>query len=241
MPNEQPKVQLKAPIIQRHILVVEDDEDIRGMISYNLEKGGYRATALSSGEGAAEKVARLQPDLVVLDIMLPGADGIEVLKAIRTEPSTEATPVIMLTARAQEADKVVGLELGADDYMIKPFSPRELMARIKAVLRRTVQSPLNHMLKTGGLVIDSRKHRVTAEGEEVVLTSTEFRIIEFLSRHPGVVFTRERILDTVFGYRSAVYGRTVDTHIKTLRKKLGPARESIETVRGAGYRFRDKE
>lgn len=240
MPRDQFKEQPKAPIQMKHILIVEDDEDIREMISYNLQKSGFRVTALGTGDGAALEVDRLQPDLVVLDIMLPGTDGIEVLKSLRAEPSTEATPVIMLTARAQEADKVVGLELGADDYMIKPFSPRELIARIKAVLRRTLPLPVNNVLKAGALVIDSRKHRVTVDGTEAPLTSTEFRLIEFLSRHPGEVFTRERILDTVFGYRSDAYERTVDTHIKTLRKKLGPARDAVETVRGAGYRFMDE-
>ena len=235
MPKEQPMDMIN----RKHILIVEDDEDIQGMISYNLEKSGYRVTALNSGDGAADEVRHLCPDLVVLDIMLPGTDGLEVLRSLRTEPSTESTPVIMLTARAQEADKVVGLELGADDYMIKPFSPRELMARIKAVLRRTGQPSGSDVLSMGGLVIDSRKHRVTVDGAEVPLTSTEFKLIEFLSRHPGEVFTRDRRLDLVFGYRSDSYERTVDTHIKTLRKKLGPARDVIETVRGAGYRFRD--
>jgi len=223
----------------KHIFIVEDDEDIRGMISYNLEKSGYRVTALGRGDGAAAEVRRLGPDLVVLDIMLPGADGLEVLKSLRSEPSTAATPVIMLTARAQEADKVVGLELGADDYMAKPFSPSELMARIKAVLRRTGQVAAKDVLRAGELVIDSKKHKVTVGGEEAPLTTTEFRLIEFLSRHPGEVFSRDRILDLVFGYQSDVYGRTVDTHIKTLRKKLGQARDAIETVRGAGYRFRE--
>jgi two-component system phosphate regulon response regulator PhoB len=237
MPKEQPSDQ----IIKKHILVVEDDEDILGMISYNLEKGGYRVTALGTGDGAADEVTRLQPDLVVLDIMLPGMDGLEVLKALRTEPSTEVTPVIMLTARSQEADKVVGLELGADDYMVKPFSPRELIARIKAVLRRTGQLNGNDVVKAGGLEIDSRKHRVTVDGAEVKLTSTEFKLIESLSRRPGEVFSRDRILDTVFGYHTEAYERTVDTHIKTLRKKLGPSRGAIETVRGVGYRFRDSQ
>jgi len=223
----------------KHILVVEDDEDIQGMISYNLQKTGFRVTALGRGNGAATAAARIMPDLVVLDIMLPGADGIEVLKSLRAEPSTSALPVIMLTARSQEADKVVGLELGADDYMVKPFSPRELIARIKAVLRRTAHAPAKDVLRSGELVIDSKKHKVTVGGHEAPLTSTEFKLIEFLSRHPGEVFSRERILDAVFGYSSDVYERTVDTHIKTLRRKLGEAREAVETVRGAGYRFRD--
>jgi len=231
MPNEH--------TIMKHIMVIEDDEDIQGMISYNLRKSGYRVTALGRGSGAADEIRRLCPDLVVLDIMLPGTDGLDVLRALRAEPSTEATPVIMLTARSQEADKVVGLELGADDYMVKPFSPRELTARIKAVLRRTGQPAGGEVLKSAGLVIDSRKHRVTVDGEEAPLTSTEFKLIEFLSRYPGEVFSRERILDSVFGYQSDVYERTVDTHIKTLRKKLGTARDAIETVRGAGYRLRE--
>jgi len=224
-----------------HVLIVEDDEDIQGMIGYNLEKAGYRVTALSTGKGAAAEAARLMPDMVLLDIMLPGTDGLDVLKSLRSNPSTEATPVIMLTARSQEADKVVGLELGADDYMVKPFSPRELIARMKAVMRRTGKPAAREVLTAAGLVIDSRKHRVIVDGKEAPLTSTEFKLIEFLSRHPGEVFSRDRILDRVFGYQSDVYGRTVDTHIKTLRRKLGTARDAIETVRGAGYRFRDRE
>lgn len=224
----------------KHIFVIEDDEDILEMIIYNLEKDGYRVSAAHNGLAALETLGSSLPDLVVLDIMLPGMDGFEVLKALRDEPATENLPVIMLTARSSEADKVVGLELGADDYITKPFSPRELGARIKAVLRRMAHgSDEGRLFVSGSLAIDSKKHKVTVAGVPVVLTSTEFRLLRLLCRRPGEVFTRERILDAVFGYQSDAYERTVDTHIKTLRKKLGSARDTIETVRGAGYRFRE--
>ena len=236
----------------RHIFIVEDDEDICQMITYNLEKEGYRVSSLDSGNGAARAMGRDLPDLVLLDIMLPGTDGLDVLRELRAGPLTEALPIIMLTAKSQEADKVVGLELGADDYMVKPFSPRELVARIKAVLRRTspprearprMERPATDIyrmeLSSGGLVIDSKKQKVTLRGEAVSLTATEFKLLELLGGSPGEVFTRERILDAVFGYSTDAYERTVDTHIKTLRKKLGPARDVVETVRGTGYRLRE--
>ena len=223
----------------RHIFIVEDDEDILGMIAYNLQKEGYRVSSLTSGQDAAASVRQALPDLVVLDIMLPNTDGLDILRALRAEPMTGDVPVIMLTAKSREADRVVGLELGADDYMVKPFSPRELLARIKAVLRRTGQPQAGDVIRAGEMAIDRRKQKVTVSGREVALTSTEFRILELLAQHPGEVFSRERILDMVFGYSTDAYERTVDTHVKTLRKKLGPARELVETVRGSGYRMRE--
>lgn len=224
----------------KRILIVEDDEDILEMISYNLEKEGYSTSFLTTGDGVEHAIGSVSPDLVLLDIMLPGKSGMDVLNSLRGTPAYENMPVIMLTAKSREADKVIGLELGADDYITKPFSPRELLARIKAVLRRSGQPEDDNLLRSGEMLIDSRKLKVTVSGEPVALTSTEFRMLELMARHPGEVFTRERILDAVFGYQSDAYERTVDTHVKTLRKKLGVARDAIETVRGAGYRFREQ-
>lgn len=221
------------------ILIVEDDDDIAEVITYNLRKEGYGTSAVANGFDVMQTVLRENPALVILDIMLPGMDGLDVCKALRNDPATKALPVIMLTAKSRETDKIIGLELGADDYMTKPFSPRELMARVKALLRRTVQSADDTILKLGDLTLDSQKHKVTVAGLPVSLTITEFRILHLLAIRPGKVFTRGQILESVFDYNSDVYERTIDTHVKTLRRKLGPARDMIETVRGAGYRCRE--
>ncbi len=227
----------------KRVLIVEDDEDILEMISYNLGKDGFAVSSVLSGDEAQYAASHSQPDLIVLDIMLPVVDGLEVLKSLRSTEDTKHIPVIMLSAKSRESDKVVGLELGADDYMTKPFSPRELVARIKAILRR-LDSPVKGSPKeliqniiSGALEIDTVKHLVKLSGEPLSLTNTEFRMLMLMAGNPGEVFSRQRILDEVFGYQADVYGRTVDTHIKTLRKKFGPSRGMIETVRGAGYRF----
>jgi phosphate regulon transcriptional regulator PhoB len=224
---------------QARILVVEDDPDISEMISYNLKKKGYEVMLAPDGEKAVTMSLSSRPDLMVLDIMLPAMDGLEVLKAIKQDGKTSGIPVIMLTAKGQETDKVVGLELGADDYMTKPFSPKELVARIRAVMRRSGLPGSAKVIRAGDLEIDSSRHRAMLGDIELQLTTTEFRLLERLARNPGKVLSRQRILDEVFGYRSDTYDRTVDTHIKTLRKKLGRARDYIETVRGVGYRLRE--
>lgn len=223
------------------ILVVEDDKDITEMIEYNLEKEGYVIVSAATGEESIDVAKKLSPDLVILDLMLPGMDGFETCRKLKADERTARIPIIMLTARSREADKVAGLEIGADDYMTKPFSPRELSARIKAVLRRRAPAFIPEKIERGQLVIDSLKHKVTISGKEAQLTHTEFKLLEFLAKRPGVVLSREKILDGVFGYDSAVYDRTIDAHIKSLRKKLGIARDHIETVRGAGYRFMESE
>jgi two-component system phosphate regulon response regulator PhoB len=224
---------------QARILIVEDDPDISEMISYNLKKEGYEVMLAPDGEKAVTMSLSSRPDLMVLDIMLPAMDGLEVLKAIKQDGKTSGIPVIMLTAKGQETDKVVGLELGADDYMTKPFSPKELVARIRAVMRRSGLPGSAKVIRAGDLEIDSSRHRAMLGDIELQLTTTEFRLLERLARNPGKVLSRQRILDEVFGYRSDTYDRTVDTHIKTLRKKLGRARDYIETVRGVGYRLRE--
>ena len=227
------------------ILIVEDDPDIAEMISYNLGKEGYSIVLTDNGEDAVARAQKEHPAIIILDLMLPGMDGMEVCRTLKQADETRHMPIIMLSARSQETDKVVGLELGADDYVTKPFSPRELIARIRAVLRRGSTHNIGGTVDTGQVVrsgeveIDSLRHRVTVSGTEVALTSTEFKLLEFLAQRPGKAITRQQILDSVFGYSSDVYDRTVDTHIKTLRKKLGQAKGCIETVRGVGYRFRE--
>lgn len=221
------------------ILIVEDDADIIEMISYNLKKENYSVTSVPDGERAAHSAKRDKPDLIILDLMLPGMDGLEVCRNLRKNELTAHIPIIMLTAKSQEADKVAGLELGADDYMTKPFSPQELIARIKAVLRRGKDPLVKKIVKVGDIVVDSLKYKVTISGKSVSLTPTEFKLLEFIVQRPGIVLSRDKILDNVFGYEVSIYDRTVDAHMKSLRKKLGKARDYIETIRGAGYRFKE--
>jgi len=221
------------------ILIVEDDPDIVEMIDYNLKKEGYRIISVLNGEDAIGIAEKENPDLIILDLMLPEMDGFQVCKHLRSEEKTSSVPIIMLTAKSQETDKVVGLELGADDYMTKPFSPRELVARIKAVLRRYKDVLPKKRIEVGSLIIDCLKHEVRVFGKEVSLTPTEFRLLEFMAQRPGRVLSRDKILDAVFEYDSDIYDRTIDTHMKSLRKKLGKARNYIETIRGIGYRFKE--
>ncbi|MFH1552257.1 MAG: response regulator [Candidatus Omnitrophota bacterium] len=221
------------------ILIVEDEKDIAEMIEYNLRKEGYTTLSVLNGEKAVSLAKKERPNLVILDLMLPDIDGLEVCKRLKKNEITAQIPIIMLTAKSREADKVAGLEVGADDYLTKPFSTRELMARIKAVLRRWEPSSAHKVIKEGFIVIDSVKHKVTVNDREVLLTHTEFKLLGFMAQRPGVVLSRDRLLDGVFGYDAKVYDRTVDAHIKSLRKKLGKANCYIETVRGAGYRFKE--
>ena len=220
------------------ILIIEDDRDIVEMIEYNLKEEGYGAIAALDGERGVELAKRENPDLIILDLMLPAIDGFEVCRILKQQQSTAQIPIIILSAKSRETDKVVGLELGADDYVTKPFSPRELLARIKAVLRRHNERPASE-IKIGQIVIDGVKHKAMVKGQEVELTATEFRLLECLVRRAGVVFSRNQLLDAVGTDESMVYDRTVDAHVKSLRRKLGRAKDYIETVRGVGYRFRE--
>ncbi|UCG57822.1 MAG: response regulator transcription factor [Phycisphaerales bacterium] len=221
------------------ILIVEDDRDIAEMVEYNLTEAGYETMSASNGEDGVGLAKRHSPDLIILDIMLPVMDGFEVCRALKADEQTAEIPIVILSAKSQETDKVVGLELGADDYITKPFSPRELIARIRAVLRRGRGARLPGRIMAGDVVMDGARHKATVGGEEVSLTLAEFKLLELLARRPGVVLSRDRILDTISGYDSAVCDRTVDAHIKSLRRKLGKAKDYIETIRGAGYRFRE--
>jgi two-component system alkaline phosphatase synthesis response regulator PhoP len=226
---------------QEHILVVDDEEDILELVRFNLAKAGYRVTCVASGEDALRVARTKLPDLVLLDLMLPGVDGLEVCNTLKRDHKTANIPVVMLTARGEEADIVSGLELGADDYITKPFSPRVMLARIRAVLRRRSQKPAEEktILKLRDLVIHPGRHEVTVRGKRADLTSTEFKILHLLARRPGWVFTRQQIIDATRGEEYPVTDRSVDVHIVGLRRKLGAIGKQIETVHGVGYRFRE--
>ena len=222
------------------ILIVEDEKDIVKMLEYNLKKEGFRTISAQDGEDALEYAAREHPDLIILDLMLPGMDGLEVCKELKKETKTASIPIIMLTAKAQESDKVVGLELGADDYVTKPFSPRELIARIKAVLRRAKEKDkLPEVLRLGDLVIDLSKIAVSVKDKPIELTAKEFELLKTLIKAKGRVLSRDYLLDTIWGFDHAVeiQTRTVDVHIRTLRKKLKSEAKRIVTVKNYGYRF----
>jgi two-component system phosphate regulon response regulator PhoB len=223
---------------QRTALLIDDEPDLLELLRYNLEKENFAvATARDGAEGL--KLAEQIPAVIVLDLMMPRIDGFEVCKRLRASEKTSQIPIIMLTARAAETDKVVGLELGADDYVTKPFSPRELVARIKALLRRTAQEPQSQpTLRRGKLTIDVPRREVTFDGNRIALTATEFRILHLLASKSGRVLSRDEIIDGALGRDVAIFDRTIDVHITSLRKKLGGG-EVIETVRGFGYKLAD--
>jgi DNA-binding response OmpR family regulator len=221
----------------KKIVLIEDDADLYSLIEYNLEKEGFTMAGAQTGKGAIELCRRERPDLIILDIMLPDSDGLEICRAIRNHSELAPVPVIFLTARASETDRIVGLELGANDYIVKPFFIRELIARIKIHFRG--QPPATRILRSGDLELDRARCRVHLNGSEITLTATEFRLLEFLMSRPGVVFSREQLLDAVWGHDRAVTDRTVDVYILRLRQKIEAAEEStfIRSVRGFGYSF----
>lgn len=227
---------------KERILVVEDEEDILELVSFNLDREGYQVVRAKSGEQAL-KTARMESlDLILLDLMLPGIDGLDVAKVLKNDKATREVPIVMLTAKGEETDIVTGLELGADDYITKPFSPKIMIARIRAVLRRKKKEPVEDdaaVLRIHDLVIHPGRHEVLVDGNPVQMTFTEFQILHFLARRPGWVFTRFQIVDAVRGDDYPVTDRSVDVQIVGLRKKLGPAGKYIETVRGVGYRFKE--
>jgi two-component system alkaline phosphatase synthesis response regulator PhoP len=226
---------------KEHILVVEDEEDILELLRYNLAKEGFRVTGALSGEEAVRAARSTPPDLIVLDLMLPGMDGLTVCRELKMDAKTREVPIVMLTAKGEEVDIVAGLELGADDYVTKPFSPRVLLARIRAVLRRrrVEAAPVSDSLVLHDLAIHPGRHEVLVQGRPMDLTATEFRLLHFLARRPGWVFTRAQIVQGVQGEDYSVSDRAVDVQIVGLRKKLGPAGKYIETVRGVGYRLKE--
>ncbi len=224
------------------ILVVDDEPDALEILGFKLKEAGYVPLFAKDGARAIAAARDERPALIVLDLMLPEVDGLEVCKVLRRDPATAAIPVIMLTARAGEMDRVLGLELGADDYVTKPFSPRELVLRIKKLLARVKASeePMT-VLRVLDLEIDVPRHSVTIAGEDVALTATEFKLLELLARRRGRVQTRDRLLQDVWGYENPIDSRTVDTHMRRLREKIGGAARHLETIRGVGYRFKAEE
>ena len=222
------------------ILVIEDEADILEVTQYNLTREGYRVSTSRDGEDGLARAKREAPDLVILDLMLPGLDGLEVCRRMQSDPITSGIPIIMVTAKGEESDVVTGLQMGADDYVTKPFSPKELMARVKSVLRR---GPLREERSAGerivrdGLIVDVGKHQVLVDGEAQTFTATELRLLHFLASHPGRVFARDQLLSRAIGDHAVVIDRNIDVHIGSIRRKLGPYRDMVETIRGVGYRF----
>ena len=220
------------------VLIVEDEADLASLLVYNLTSVGHSAEAVTTGASALARLREGRLDLVLLDLMLPDIAGYEVARMIRADPATSATPIIMVTAKGDEADRVRGLELGADDYVVKPFSVQELLLRVKAVLRRNhPHSPATGPLCAGQIRLDPTRHEVQVEGAPVALTALEFRLLRTFLERPGRVQTREVLLSDVWGIEADITTRTVDTHLKRLREKLGPAGELLETIRGVGYRL----
>ena len=226
----------KARVMAK-ILVVDDEPDAVELVEFNLKSAGYEVVTAADGSEALKKARAHSPDLIVLDLMLPEVDGVEVCKILRRDPATSGIRVIMLTAKAAEIDRVLGLELGADDYVTKPFSPREIGLRIRAILRRG-EKP-EETLQAGPIRIDPARHEVRVNGKQVRLTSLEFKLLRTLMQRRGRVQERDKLLNDVWGYESVIDTRTVDTHVRRLREKLGPAGDIIETVRGFGYRLRE--
>jgi DNA-binding response OmpR family regulator len=224
--------------MQKKVAIVEDEAELATLIEYNLARGGFQ-TRIFNGSGATVRdLDTWQPDLIVLDVMLPEQDGFEICRQLRQGGRLKRTPVVFLTAKSDEVDRVLGLEIGGDDYITKPFSPREVVARVKAVLRRSAsQQETPQLIRSGELSIDLNGHEVKYAGARIALTATEFRILQFLAGRPGRVFSRDEIIDAALDSDTAVFDRTVDVHITAIRKKLGAGGELIETVRGFGYKF----
>jgi two-component system phosphate regulon response regulator PhoB len=222
------------------ILIVEDETEISELVEYHLKQTGFSVTSVPDGSSALDQVKRKRPALIILDLMLPDMDGKDICRALKSNPTTRSIPILMLTAKAEELDRVVGFELGAEDYVTKPFSPRELVLRVKAILQRkeSIQES-EKIIQIGGLLIDVEKHLVSINKKPIPLTHTEFNLLLELAQKRGRVYTRDTLLDRVWGYTYEGYARTVDTHIRRLREKLGDLGHYIETIRGVGYRFRE--
>lgn len=235
-------IPIKKQAARKKVAVVDDEPDILELVELSLVKAGYEVDTFPDAGSFFEALKKKSPDLLVLDLMLPDADGFEVCKYLKKEEQYSAIPVIMLTARGEETDKVLGLELGADDYVTKPFSPRELAARVKAVLRREEKVVKTKKMSIGGILeIDLDKYEILLEGQKIELTSSEFKILTLLAERKGWVYSRERILDHLGAQMKGVLDRTVDVHIKNLREKLGPAGKFIKNIRGIGYKLDDAE
>ena len=221
------------------VLIVEDERDVVDLLALNLRKAGFSISMAMDGAAGLQKARGEKPAFVILDLMLPKMPGLEICKILKSDPATRQIPIMMLTAKAEEIDRVVGLEFGADDYVTKPFSPREVVLRIKAILRRAEGPAEDESLSAGSIVIDPARHEVSVNGKRVSLTSLEFKLLRTLMQRRGRVQTRDRLLNDVWGYESVIDTRTVDTHVRRLRKKLGKVADAIESVRGFGYRLRE--
>jgi two-component system phosphate regulon response regulator PhoB len=226
------------------ILVIDDERDILDLVEYNLKQNGYKVSCIATGEEALDEAINFKPDLILLDLMLPGVDGFDVCRDLKTQPETREIPVIMLTAKSEDIDVVTGLELGADDYITKPFSPRVLVARVRAILRKKSKSSQTEkrgdkIIRAEEILIDTRKHVVQINGNSIDLTFSEFRLLQLLAERPGWVFSRYQIVDALRGEDYPVTERSVDVQVVGLRKKLGSAGKYIQTVRGVGYRFKE--
>ena len=221
------------------VLIVEDERDVVDLLALNLRKAGFSISMAMDGAAGLQKARSEKPAFIILDLMLPKMPGLEVCKILKGDPATRQIPIMMLTAKAEEIDRVVGLEFGADDYVTKPFSPREMILRIKAILRRAEGPAEDESLSAGSIVIDPARHEVSVNGKRVSLTSLEFKLLRTLMQRRGRVQTRDRLLNDVWGYESVIDTRTVDTHVRRLRKKLGKVADAIESVRGFGYRLRE--
>ncbi len=224
----------------KRVMIIEDEKDLAELLAFNLEKEGYAATCIHDGKLGLERASEDLPDLILLDLMLPGLLGTEICKALRKDQRTADIPIIMITAKGDEIDRVVGFEVGADDYIVKPFSMREMALRVKAVMRRfehEVQIPVAQLFSIGDIVIDKQRHTVNSAGLEIELTSTEFKLLLYLAEKKGFVHSREKLLQNVWSYNNAGDTRTVDTHVTRLRGKLGTPGDIIKTVRGFGYKI----
>lgn len=225
----------------KKILIVEDEQDVVDLLLLNLQKTGeFSLSVANDGASGLTKARSEKPALIILDLMLPKMSGLDVCKTLKKDTATRDIPVLMLTAKAGEIDRIAGLEHGADDYVTKPFSPREIVLRVKAILRRAATDADGEIFTSGGITIDSARHQVSIDGEFVHLTSIEFKLLQTLAKRRGRVQARDRLLFDVWGYETMIDTRTVDTHVRRLREKLGPAGDVIETVRGFGYKFRDE-
>lgn len=224
----------------KKILVAEDEPDVLGLVAGNLKTAGYQVLQATDGEAALEQARAALPALVVLDLMLPGMSGLDVCRVLKSEAATRSIPILMLTAKAEEVDRIVGLELGADDYVTKPFSPRELVLRVRSILRRSNERPdESDVLRHGDIQVDRSRFEVQVRGKAVEFTATEFKLLTVLMERRGRVQSRDTLLNDVWGYESLIDTRTVDTHIRRVREKLGKAADCIETIRGFGYRMLD--
>jgi two-component system alkaline phosphatase synthesis response regulator PhoP len=228
-------------VTKEHIFIIEDETDIRDVVEYNLSREGYSVDSFSDGEAGLHAIQKQTPDLVLLDLMLPGLDGIEICRQLKQDQRTSGIPIIMITAKSEESDVVLGLGMGADDYVSKPFSPRELVARVAAVLRRLqfkTEAPGTGRIERHGMIIDPQQHDVLIGDKRIQLTATEFKLLHFLASFPGRVFDRDHLLSRVLGDEVVVLDRNIDVHVRSIRKKLDHAVDLIETVRGVGYRFK---